>query len=164
MRTLFLQFLYLILFHVSVEAVSPEILSRLMHDDSAETEEGDEVRDGHEGVHAVGDVPYQAEADDAADEDGCDIDDTETEHPLLTLEIFHATLAIVAPTEGGAEGEGSQSEGEQWGTDVRYLAKGSLGQCRSIMVVDVGIGDDAGGYHESCQGTDNHRVPEGSCG
>lgn len=135
-----------------------------MHDDAAEAEEGDEVRYRHEGVHAVGNVPYQSETDYASYEDTGDVEHSVAEHQLLAAQVLHASFSIVAPSQGGAEGEGGESEGEQRRTDVRYLAEGCLGEGGSIVIVDVRVGDDAGGNHQSGQGADHHGVPEGSGG
>lgn len=103
-----------------------------MHDDAAEAEEGDEVRYRHEGVHAVGDVPYQSETDHASQEDAGDVEHTVAEHQLLAAQVLHTSFSIVAPSEGGAEGEGGESESEQRRTDVRYLAEGSLGEAAPL--------------------------------
>ena len=69
-----------------------------MHDDAAEAEQGDEVWYRHESVHAVGDIPYKTEANDTAHEYTDDVEHTVCEHPFLTLEVFHATLAVVTPS------------------------------------------------------------------
>ena len=66
-----------------------------MHDDAAEAEEGDEVRYRHEGVHAVGDVPYQSETDYASYEDTGDVEHTVAEHQLLAAQVLHASFSIV---------------------------------------------------------------------
>ena len=135
-----------------------------MDDDAAETEQGNEVRDSHEGIHAVGDVPYQSQADDATDENTDDVEHSIAEHPLLSLEIFHAALAVIAPAQGGAEGEGAQTEGKQWGSDVWNLAEGCLGQGGSVVIVNIRISDDARCDDQSGEGTDNHGIPEGTGG
>ena len=131
-----------------------------MHDDSAQTEQGDEVRYRHEGVHAVGDVPYQSETDYATDEDACNVEHTIGKHPFLALKVFYATFAVVAPPQSGTEGEGGKTKGKQWGSDVWYLAECLLGEGGSVMIVDVRISDDATGNDQSCEGTDDDRVPE----
>lgn len=52
-----------------------------MDEDAAEEEEGEEVRDGHEGVHAVGQVPDDGEVHDAADEEGDDVEQAVDDDP-----------------------------------------------------------------------------------
>ena len=133
-----------------------------MNDDAAEAEQGDEVWYRHQGIHAVGDIPYQSEADDTAQEDTHNIQHAIDEHPALALEILYAAFAIIAPSQGGAEGEGGEADGEQWGSYVWYLAEGCLGERCAIMVVDIRIGDDAGGDDQSREGTDDDGIPEGS--
>ena len=130
-----------------------------MNDDAAEAEQGDEVRYRHEGVHAVGDVPYQTEIDHATNEDGDDIDDAEGNHPFLSSKIFYATLAIVTPTQRGAEGESGEAEGEQWGSDIWNLAECLLCESRSIMIVDVWVGYDARGDDHSGEGANDDCIP-----
>ena len=135
-----------------------------MNDDAAEADQGNEVRDSHEGIHAVGDVPYQSETDDATDENTDDVEHSIAEHPLLSLEIFHAALAVITPAQGGAEGKGAQTEGKQWGTDIWNLAERSLGKRSTVVIVDIRISDDARCDDQSGEGTDNHGIPEGTGG
>ena len=135
-----------------------------MNDDAAEADQGNEVRDSHEGIHTVGDVPYQSQADDATDENTDDVEHSIAKHPFLTLEIFHAALAVIAPAQGGTEGEGAQTEGEQWGSDVWNLAKCRLGQCGTVVIIDIRISDDARCDDQSGESADDNGIPEGSGG
>ena len=135
-----------------------------MDDDAAETEQGNEVRDSHEGIHAVGDVPNQSQADDATDENTDDVEHSIAKHPFLTLEIFHAALAVITPAQGGAEGKGAQTEGEQWGTDIWNLAERCLGKRSTVVIVDIRISDDARCDDQSGESADDNGIPEGSGG
>ena len=157
-----LQFLDLIFVHLPVKLAAPEILAGFVNDDAAEAEQGDEVWYRHQGIHTVGDIPYQSEADDTAQEDTHNIQHAIDEHPALSLEILYAAFAIIAPSQGGAEGEGGEADGKQWGSYVWYLAEGCLGERCAIVVIDIRIGDDAGGDDQSREGTDDDGIPEGS--
>ena len=114
-----------------------------MNDDAAKTDERQKVRDGHESIHAVGKVPHQRQIDNAAHKNAHDVDHAIEKHPALALEILDTTLAIIAPAKGCAEGEGGETEGEQRRSDIWNLAEGNLGKGGTVMIVDVGIGNDA---------------------
>ena len=49
-------------------------------------------------------------------------------------------------------------------SDIRNLAEGNLCKGGAVMIVDVGIGNDAGGDDQACERTDDNRVPERGCG
>lgn len=121
------QFFNLLFFHISVETISPKVFASLMNDDAAQAKQRDEVWYGHQGVHAVGDVPNQAETDDASYVNADDVEHTIAEHPSLSFEIFHASFSIIAPSQGGTEGKCGKSDGEQRSANIRYLAKSRLG-------------------------------------
>ena len=55
------------LLHFAVQSSPPQILTCLVHDDAAEEEQGEQVRDCHERIHAVSDVPNQFQRDHTAD-------------------------------------------------------------------------------------------------
>lgn len=52
-----------------------------MDEDAAEEEERQQVGDGHQRVHAVGQVPDDGEVHDAADEEGGDVADAVDDDP-----------------------------------------------------------------------------------
>ena len=131
-----------------------------MDEDAAEEEEGEEVRDGHEGVHAVGEVPDDGEVHDAADEEGGDVKDAVDDDPATTAQVLHGPFAIVAPAEDGGEGEGEQAEGEQGRADDGYLREGGLGERGAVVEGDVGVGQDAADDDEPGEGADDNGVPE----
>ena len=45
-----------------------------MYDDAVQTYQGQKIRNGHERIHAVGNVPHNSEIGDAADENGNDVE------------------------------------------------------------------------------------------
>ena len=51
---------------------------------TAEEEEGEEVRDGHERIHAVGQVPYDGKVHHGSDKESDDIQDAVD---ILSLEL-----------------------------------------------------------------------------
>ena len=133
-----------------------------MDEDAAEEEEGEEVGDSHEGVHAVGEVPDDGEVHDAADEEGGDVKQTVDEDPAATAQVLHGPFAVVAPAEDGGEGEGEQTEGEQRCADDGYLREGGLGERGAVVEGDVGVGQDAADDDEAGEGADDDGVPEGA--
>lgn len=67
--------------HQAVETVAPEVLTRLVDEDAAEEEERQQVGDGHQRVHAVGQVPDDGEVHDAAHEEGGDVEQAVDDDP-----------------------------------------------------------------------------------
>ncbi len=147
---------------VVVEAVAVEVMLGLAGDDIAQQEQGNEVRDRHEGIHAVGGVPHDVEADDAAHKDHGNEQDAVSQHPALTLEVLDGALAIVAPAEDGGEGKRQQAEGQQGSAHVGDLGEGGLGEGGTVAGADVGVGEDGADNHQSREGADDDRVPEGA--
>lgn len=96
--------------HVLIKVATPEVFACLVDYDAAEADERDEVWDCHESVHAVGYIPHKSEADDASYKDRGYVEHAVSEHPSPAFQVFHAALAIVAPTEDGGEGERQQPE------------------------------------------------------
>lgn len=72
--------------HLTVEPVAPQILARFVYDDAVQTYQGQKIRDSHERIHAVGNVPHNSEIGDAADENGKDVEHAVSVSPALTLE------------------------------------------------------------------------------
>ena len=150
------------LFWSVVETMAPQVLLRLAGCHAAEQEQTDEVGDGHEGVHAVGYVPDDVEVDDATEEQGHNEEDAVEAVDAASLDVVHRTLAVVAPAEDGAEGEGEDADGEQRRADVGNLAEGHLRQGGAVGIADVGVGEDAADEHQAGEGADDDGVPEGA--
>jgi len=103
----------------------------LLSSHSTEQEQCHEVGECHERIHAVGNIPDDIEADDTSKEQEDDEDDAVEAVGNALLDIVDGTLAIVAPTEYGAEGEGEDTKGEQTHQDAHHpcgYAKGFVGQ------------------------------------
>ena len=81
-----------------------------MHDDTIKEYQREEIRDCHEGIHAVGYVPHYSKIGNTAGKDGHDIEQAVGVSPSLALDIFHRTLTIISPSENSTEGEGEQTE------------------------------------------------------
>ena len=76
------------------------------------------------------------------------------------FDVVDGTFTIIAPSQDGAEGKCEDTERQQRGTDIRNLRERHLRQGCPVGIGDVGIGDDAAHQHNTCQRTDNHRVPK----
>ena len=135
-----------------------------MNDDATEEEQRKEVGNGHECIHAVGKIPYDAEIHDGTHEDCNDIEHSVINCPATAFEIFYGSFTIKLPSENGGESEGEKTEGEQRSTDIWNLGESHLGKCGSVLVTDVGIGNDGTDNNQSCEGADNHRIPERTTG
>ena len=123
--------------HLVVQAVAPQILLGFLGGNTAEQQQGNEVGNGHQGIHAVGNIPDDVEIDDAAKEECHDIQNAVKAIRTATLNIVDGTLTIIAPTQDGAEGKRQDAKGEQGGSDVGNLRKSRLGKCGTIGIGDV---------------------------
>ena len=81
-----------------------------MYDDTIKEYQREEIRDCHEGIHAVGYVSHYSKIGNTAGKDGQYIEQAVGVGPSLALDIFHRTLTIISPSENGAEGESEQTE------------------------------------------------------
>lgn len=133
-----------------------------MDNDAAEEDEGDKVGYGHEGVHAVGEVPHDAQFDDAAQEGGDDVDDAVADDPALAPQVIDGPFAIVVPAKNGAEGEGEQGKGEEVRTHIGNLRESGVGERGTVGKVDVGVSQHAADDDNARDGTDDDGVPEGA--
>ena len=81
------------------------MLLRQLDDHGAEQQDADEVRDRHEAVESVGDVPHQLEVgdragdDDEAEEDLIGADDLAAEEELRAAGAVEEYFATTFPTE-----------------------------------------------------------------
>ena len=100
----------MLLLHFFIQPIAPKIFFSLSCCDATEQEQGDEVRNSHEGIHGVGDVPDDVKTDDGAKEQRHNIENTVEAIGTSCLDIVHSTLAIIAPAQDGAEGEGEDAK------------------------------------------------------
>ena len=137
-------------------------MARLLGGNAAKQQQCHKVRNGHEGIHAVGNVPDDVEVDDAAKEQEDDVKDAIEAIGLALLDVVDGTLAIVAPPKDGAEGKGQDAKGEQRCTDVGYLGEGYLGERRTVVIGYLGIRQDAADEHDTVRAqmmTVSQKVP-----
>ena len=146
----------------SIQTVAPQVFPRFVDDDAAQEEQREQVRNGHQRIHTVGEIPDDGKVHHTADEDGSDIDDAVDDDPPLSFQVFYGFLAIVAPAEDGGKGEGKQTEGKQRGAYNGDFCEGGLGEGGTVVETNLGIGDDATHDDQSSQCTDDHCVPEGA--
>ena len=137
-------------------------MARLLGGNAAKQQQCHKVRNGHEGIHAVGNVPDDVEVDDAAKEQEDDVKDAIEAIGLALLDVVDGTLAIVAPPKDGAEGKGQDAKGEQRCTDVGNLREGDLGECSTVFIGNIGMRQDAADKNDTRHSTDNHGIPEGA--
>ena len=133
-----------------------------MNDDTVEEDQREQIRDGHEGIHAVGYVPHDRKVCHTAGKYRQDVKQAVDVSPALALQILHRTLSVIAPSEDGREGEGEQSEAQYERTDARDLREGHFRQLGAVRIVDVGIGDDAAYDDKSGERAYHYRIPEGA--
>ncbi len=140
----------------------------LFGDVVAEPDEADEVRDGHQAVHGVGEVPDDFEGRGGPDEgDQREEDAVGHDGGAGADEIFESFLAVVFPAQDRREREERQRDGDD---DGRRVAEGGTeghdGQVRAgdqFARGRVGRAEDAGrGDDETRQHADNHGVEEGA--
>ena len=89
------------------------MLLRELCNDAGEREQTHKVRDGHEAVEGIGDVPDNVYRGDAAD------DDDDREHCLIELDglgaeqVLRAAAVVECPAEDGREREEDQRNGHK---------------------------------------------------
>ena len=135
-----------------------------MHENATQCQDGNQVGDSHQGIHAICKIPYHLKTHDAANEYGSDVGYAVGNDPLVTFQIFYGTLAIITPSQYGGEGKGGQSEGEQWGAHKGNLGESFLGEGGTALESDVGISQHAADDDNTREGADDHGVPEGAGG
>ena len=141
----------------------------LVGDVVAEPDQADEVRDGHQAVHGVGEVPNDFEGGGGSDE-GDQREDDAVGHDGGTRadKVFEGFLAIVFPAQDCREREERQRNGDDNRSGV--AESGLEGQNRQVCAGDhfacgrVGHAEHAGGSDdETSEHADNHGVEEGAC-
>ena len=100
----------MLLLHLVVEAVCPEVFLRFAGSNTAQKQKGHEVWYRHQSVHAVGNIPDDIQIDDAAKEQEYDIQNTIELVDVASLDIVYCALSVVAPAEDGAEGKREDTE------------------------------------------------------
>ena len=146
--------------HAAVEPSAPQILARFMHKHAVEEQQREQVGYGHEGVEAVGDIPHHTKTRHASGKHRHDVDRAVDKRGAAAGHILHGALAIVAPSERGAEGERYHAHAHYQFAEHGNLGEGGLGKLRPVAVVDVGIGHDAAHDDNACHGADDDSVPE----
>ena len=74
-----------------------------MNDDAAQCQYRYQVRNSHQRIHAVGQVPHDVEVHHTAEEDGDDVEHSVDDHPAVALQVFYGPFAVVAPAQDGRE-------------------------------------------------------------
>ena len=151
----------------------------LASDDGGKAEHCDAVRDCHEGVHHVGEVPHHRAqirnrgaagcvADHhAAPEDEQQKHDVVREHGLLAKQVADSAVAVLAPTENGGVSEGQQADEQHQraeygnllegrGSEASARRDGAIGDCGGKL----GIGEQRGHEHEAREQADDDGIPE----
>ena len=83
--------------HFIIEMAIPKILFSFLGCNFAEEQQGDEVGDCHQGIHAFGNVPDNVKADNAAEEEGYDVKNAVETVRLSVLDVVDGAFAIVTP-------------------------------------------------------------------
>ena len=77
--------------------IGPQVFLRLTGCHTTQQQECNKVRNSHQCIHAVGNVPDDVEIDNTAKEQGDDIEDAIETVDAVSLNVVDGTLAIVAP-------------------------------------------------------------------
>ena len=131
------------IFHVLIKSASPKVFVGLTSSNTTQQEQSNEVGNGHECIHRVGNVPDNIKADDATKEKCHDIEDAVEAVDALMLDVVDSTLAIIAPAKNSAEGKGQDAESEQRRSYIRNLGESHFCQGCSVSITDIGISQDA---------------------
>ena len=97
--------------HLFVEVLAPEIFLGFSGCNATKQQQRYEVWNGHQRIHAVGNVPDNVETDNRAKEKGYDIENAIETVDATAFNVVDSTLAIIAPAKNGAEGERENAKG-----------------------------------------------------
>ena len=144
--------------------VGEVLLGELDHH-TGQAEESDQVRDRHEAVQGVGDVPDQRELQGGADHDDDDEGDLVDLHVLQTEEILKAAGAVEGPAEHSRKREERDADRDQKGADLasEHAAEGCRhvgGSCAAAPVQGQACAQGAAEQRQSGQGADDDGVHE----
>ena len=136
-------------------------------DDRREDEQGDQVRDCHEGIGDIGKVPHQIEGLGSAYIND-QRENNAVDHVVFmsTEEIFPSLFTVVFPAEDGGEGEEDDADSDDQSADLTDIGgEGSHGEFYAFqrLAVSAGHAEDAGGCDgDAGDGADNDGIPEGT--
>lgn len=119
------------------------MLLRHLDDHGAQQQQRDEVRDGHEAVERVGDIPHERQVRDRADHNDEAEDDLIGADDLAAKEELRAARAVERPAEDG--GRGKQQQADRKNQRARLVAedcgkaRDRRGNARSCRVAVIAV-------------------------
>ena len=126
--------------------IGREEVLRVLDDDSAEQDQGEEVRDGHEPVADVRRIPEELHADQRAGRAEEHMQHPVDLHPARAEEEGKGGLAVGVPAEDSGQAEQNQRDDDNNLPDAaEILAEGRRGQhgaVRDAAVPDAADHDD----------------------
>ena len=117
------------------------MLARQLDHNGAEQQQRDEVRDGHEAVERVGDIPHELQVRDRAGHNDEAEDDLIGADDLAAKEELRAARAVERPAEDG--GRGKQQQADRQNQRARLVAedcgkaRDRRGNARKVLVAVV---------------------------
>ena len=130
---------------------SREMLLRHLDDHGAQQQQRDEVRDGHEAVERVGDIPHELQVRDRASHNDEAEDDLIGADDLAAKEELRAARAVKRPAEDGRRCK--QQQADRKNQRARLVAedcgkaRDRRGNARKVLVA-VAAGGSAGARRE----------------
>lgn len=119
------------------------MLLRHLDDHGAQQQQRDEVRDGHEAVERVGDIPHERQVRDRAGHNDEAEDDLIGADDLAAKEELRAARAVERPAEDG--GRGKQQQADRKNQRARLVAedcgkaRDRRGNARSCRVAVIAV-------------------------
>ena len=130
-----------------------------LEDDRREREQGDEVRNRHQSVKSVCDIPYRVDRADTAHNDDDAEEDLIRTHCFHTEQILNAACSVQGPAEDRGIREHHQREGHKkrrrLGAEDGGEGRGNQFTARFLTEGDVHAADDNG---QCGQGADQDGV------
>lgn len=120
-----------------------EVFFRFCYDDTAQADEGNEVRDSHQTVYDIGQNPDDVEFNEGAAGDEGDKDNAVRHNAFNADQVFNAAFTIVVPAEDGRESKEGKSDAEDDAAVRREgHRKGGIGKRCPVDVAHPGTADD----------------------
>ena len=108
------------------------IFFRFLCDHIGKQEHCDNVRDRHQSVQQIRQIPYGIQSHDTADEHARDPEDLVHNDHLFTEQIHRAALSVIIPSEDRGECKGDQAHDQDRQSDLRDHGKCHAGQFTSV--------------------------------
>ena len=95
-----------------------EVFLRELDGHTGQGQQGNQVRDRHEAVEGIGEVPGICQAHGRADDDEANEENLVHAHGLVTEDVLAAAGAVEGPAQDRGQGEEAEADGDDDGAEL----------------------------------------------